>query len=414
MKSLSFAVLALRDFRLMLLARIFGIMALQAQDVIIGWQIYSLTHDPFMLGLVGLTEAVPAIVCALVAGHIVDISRPHRILLLCTAALAINLLVLLLVAGGIAVTPDKQVLPWLFGCIFISGMIRSFIMPSSFSLLPQVVERAQIPQASAWMSSGFQVSVIVGPVIAGLVYGGYGALIAWTIPISLMVLSAFIIAGMSKPKRHYRSSEKREAALVSIYAGWKFILESRTLLAIMTLDMFAVLFGGAISMLPAYANVVLGVGSEGLGILRTAPAIGAIVTAVILAVRPFKVIRATYLLWAVVGFGASIIGFGLSKTFLGAMLCLIISGAFDSVSMVIRGTLVQLLTPDSMRGRVSAVNSMFIISSNEIGAFESGATAKLLGLVPSIIFGGFATLAVAATTAWTSPKFRKLAISSHN
>ena len=196
----------------------------------------------------------------------------------------------------------------------------------------------------------------------------------------------------------------------SIAEGWKFIWQSRTLLSVMTLDMFAVLFGGAVAMLPAYADQVLHVGSEGLGLLRAAPAFGAGITALLLAVRPMKEIRASTLLWVVGGFGVCMIGFGISTVFWISMAMLALSGVFDSVSMVIRSTLMQLLIPDHMRGRVSSVNSMFFISSNEIGAFQSGLAAKLLGLVPSVIFGGACALVVVAITALASPKLRKTVV----
>ncbi len=410
MPSLSFSVLRLRDFRLMFLVRVFGMMALQAQDVIIGWQVYSLTRSPFMLGLTGLTEAVPAIACALVAGHIVDVGRPHRVFMFCVGALALDMLALMLIAGGMIGAPGGSVLPWLFGGIFLSGLARSFIAPTSYSLLPQIVSRAQIPAASAWLSSGFQLAAISGPAVAGIIYGGYGARAAWMLPATLMGVAFVLLAFISHPHRHYRSSEKHEPARQSIPAGWRFIWTHKVLLSVMALDMFAVLFGGAVAMLPAYADQVLHVGSQGLGALRAAPALGAIVSALVLAVRPFGQIRATTLLWAVTGFGFCIIGFGFSTAFWLSMLLLAASGAFDSVSMVIRQTLMQWLTPDAMRGRVSAVNSMFIISSNEIGAFESGLAAKLLGLVPSVVFGGIGTLVVVAMTALLSPTFRRTVV----
>lgn len=403
-------VLRFADFRATLLTRLFIMLAWTAQDVIIGWQVYSLTHDVFMLGLIGLTEAVPAIVCALVAGHIVDISRPYAVLLVCIAVLSANACILLLVGGELVAAPGG-ILPWLFGGIFISGITRAFTMPASFALLPQLVPRAHMSAASAFVTGGFQLATIAAPAIAGLVYGGYGARAAWYLPVGFILVALLLhITGISQAPRRWRSLEKREAATVSIKAGWRFIFTHKILLAVMALDMFAVLFGGAIAMLPAYADQVLHVGSEGLGALRAAPAIGAITAALILAVRPFSAIRARWLLWVIAGFGCCMIAFGLSQVFWLSMLCLIVSGMFDSVSMVIRSTLMQWLTPDAMRGRVSSVGSMFIVSSNEIGAFESGTAAALLGLAPSIVFGGVCTLAVVAITALLSPSMRKLTV----
>ncbi len=411
-KKLSLSVLRIRDFRLLLFTRMFVMMALQSQAVIVGWQVYSLTKDPFLLGLTGLTEALPAIACAFFAGHIVDIGQPRRIYTLCIATLALNTLALLLVAGHMPSLAKDTLLIFIFTGIFISGLARSFIMPSGFSLLSRIVVRTEIPAAMAWLSSGFQIAAIGGPAVAGLIYGGYGAGGAWMLPAFLM--SAALLTVSFLRTTHIRNAEKREPTLQSIKAGWRFILKTPVLLSVMALDMFAVLFGGAVAMLPAYADQVLHVGSEGLGALRAAPALGAVVTALMLALRPMKQVSALRLLWVVAGFGLCMIGFGLSTLFWLSMLFLIASGAFDSVSMLIRGTLMQLLTPDDMRGRISAINSMFIISSNEIGAFESGSAARLLGLVPSVVLGGIATLLVVATTALISPRLRKTVVSAQD
>ncbi len=405
---LSFSVLESSDFRLLLFTRMFSMMALQAQAVIIGWQVYTLTRDPFLLGLTGLAEAVPAIACALFAGHIVDISRPHRVYQWCLGALALNTAVLFVIGAGIVPLEKAAFLVSVYVAIFVSGFARSFIMPASFSLLAQIVARRDISSASAWLSSGFQAAAIVSPAVAGLIFGAYGALAAWLMPAFLMC-AAFGMMLFINPSAA-PLPERREPALKSIREGWMFIMQSPVLLAAMSLDMLAVLFGGAVALLPAFAGEILHIGPDGLGALRAAPAIGAIVTALALAVRPMKTIPATRLLWVVAGFGVCMIGFGLSTVFWLSLVFLALSGAFDSVSMVIRGTLMQLLTPDRMRGRVSSVNSMFIISSNEIGAFESGTLAKLVGLAPSVVFGGIGTLIVAGATAILSPNFRRTVI----
>ena len=404
--ALSINVLRTLDFKRLLFARAFAVLGLQAQAVIVGWQVYSLSHDVFILGLVGLCEAVPAIFSAFFSGHIVDNSRPHRIYCLALGFLAVNALALLVIAGGLMPVSVPHQIWFIFACVFLSGIARSFIMPASFILLSRIVARPDIPAASAWMSSGFQLSAILGPALAGLVYGGYGQTVAWCLPVLFLTLSVGMGLMMSIPHRVYRSAEKREPTMVSIKAGWSFILGNHTLLSVMALDMFAVLFGGAVSMLPAFADQVLHVGSEGLGLLRAAPAAGSILMGLFLALKPLKKVRARTLLWAVVGFGVTTIGFGFSSVFWLATLFLALSGAFDNVSMVIRGTLMQLLVPEGMRGRVSSVNGMFIISSNEIGAFESGTAASFFGLVPSIIIGGCLTLVVVATTAFISPKLR--------
>lgn len=412
MANLSVHVLRLADFRRLLCTRMCGLMALQAQAVIVGWQIYSLTKDPFMLGLAGLVEAVPAITCALFSGYIVDISRPHRVYLTCLSALALNTLMLFLLGGGILHPGDSSVVPWIFGGIFISGVARAFIMPSTFSLLPQIVPRSDIPAASAWLSSGFQLAAITGPAVAGIIYGGYGPTVAWAMPVILMTVAVLVVASMHTNTKQFRSIAKREPAAQSIKAGWRFIWHNQSLLSIMTLDMFAVLFGGVVAILPAYADQVLHTDAEGLGLLRAATAVGAIATALYYAFKPMKKIHAVNLLWVITGFGVCMIGFGLTTHFVVAFALLAISGAFDSISMVMRSTLMQLLIPDAMRGRVSSVNSMFIISSNEIGAFRAGTGAALLGLVPSIVAGGIGTLIVVAVTAWRAPKLRKLVVDS--
>lgn len=403
-----FAILRSRNFRLLLLTRMSVMMALQAQAVIIGWQVYSLTKDPFLLGLTGLVEAVPAILCALFAGHFVDNAQPKKIYTLCIAALALNTLLLLTIAGGMAEVQEKNLLLWIFGGVFFSGLARGFISPSTFTIMSLVVSKNDMPSGSAWMSSGFQVAAISGPAIAGLVYGGYGVTAAWMLPAALMC-TAFITVLALKPP-HRTLAEKREPAWQSIKAGWKFIFKNQVMLSMMSLDMFAVLFGGAVAMLPAFADQVLHVGSEGLGALRAAPALGAIVTALCLALWPMKKIEGKRLLTVVASFGLCMIGFATSTQFWMAMLFLALSGAFDSVSMIIRGTLMQLLTPDNMRGRLSSINSMFIISSNEIGAFESGTAARFLGLVPSVIFGGCATLAIVVATFFLAPKLAKTVV----
>lgn len=410
MANLSVNVLRLADFRRLLCTRMCGLMALQAQAVIVGWQIYSLTKDPFMLGLAGLVEAVPAIACALFSGHIVDISRPHRVYLTCLSALALNTFMLFLLGGGIIHPSDTSVIPWIFGGIFISGVARAFIMPSTFSLLPQIVPRSDIPAASAWLSSGFQLAAITGPAVAGIIYGGYGATVAWAMPTVLMSVAVLVAASMHPHTKQFRNSAKREPAAESIKAGWRFIWHNQSLLSIMALDMFAVLFGGVVAILPAYADQVLHTDAQGLGLLRAATAVGAIATALYYAFKPMKKIHAVNLLWVITGFGVCMVGFGLTTHFAVAFVLLAISGAFDSVSMVMRSTLMQLLIPDAMRGRVSSVNSMFIISSNEIGAFRAGTGAALMGLVPSIIAGGIGTLVVVAVTAWRAPKLRRLVV----
>lgn len=404
----SVEVLKIRNFRMLLVTRMCIMMALISQSVIVGWQIYSLTKDVFMLGLTGLVEAVPAIACAFFAGHVVDVGKPHRIYILAIAALALNTFALCAFAGGYVDIGKEYLLYLIYGCIFFSGLARAFIIPSSFSMLSVIVKREDLPAATAWLGTGFQISSIVAPAAAGLVYGGYGASGAWFMP-AFLLATAFVAVNAINAGPHARG-ERRESAVKSITAGWKFIWEHKVLLNMMALDMFAVLFGGAVAMLPAYADEVLHVGSEGLGALRAAPALGAVSMTLMLALYPMQRVSAVKLLWVVAGFGVCMIGFGISKIFWVSMVCLALSGMFDSVSMTIRGTLMQLLTPDNMRGRVSSISSMFIISSNEIGSFESGTAARLMGLVPSVVFGGVCTLIVVGVISSLSPALRKTVV----
>ncbi len=408
-RALSLSVLRLRNFRATLCTRMFITMALQAQAVVVGWQVYSLTKDPFLLGLTGLTEAVPALFCALFAGHVVDISKPFTVYRLTLFALALNTFVFLLIGGGLVEAPGGSILPWIFGGVFFSGVARSFVAPSAFSLVPKIVSHAEMPAASAWMSSGFQIATITGPAVAGLIYGGYGPRGAWIIPAFLMTMAFLVLNTMRLPP-HMPAGARNESAVKSIAAGWHFIFRHPILLSVMSLDMFAVLFGGAVAMLPAYADRILHVGAEGLGMLRAAPAVGAVAMSLAIAFNPLKVISARRLLVSVACFGLCMIGFGFSTSFGLSLGFLLLSGVFDSVSMVMRGTIMQLSTPDAMRGRVSAINSMFIISSNELGSFESGLAARYLGLVPSVVFGGVGTLAVVGAIAFLSPQFRRTRI----
>lgn len=396
-------------FVLLMLARMFGVSALHAQGVIIGWQIYALTKDPLLLGLTGLAAAVPALGCALFAGYIVDHSRSQRVALWCFGVLLLNTIALFLIGSDIIPLRVHSFLPIAYLAIFISGAVRSFIMPASFSLLAQIAARKDISSATAWMSSGFQVASIVVPALTGMIYGWLGPKVAWGLPLVAMsgafALMLFIPAG---PKRVV--AEEREPMIQSIRAGWSFIARTPVLLGAMALDMVAVLFGGAVALLPAISADILHAGPIGLGLLRGAPAVGAIVMGLLLAVRPMRQVSVARLLWVVAGFGISMVGFGLSTSIVLSIVFLGLSGVFDSVSVVIRQTLMQLLTPPEMRGRVSSVSSMFVVSSNELGALESGVLAKMIGLVPAVVVGGAGSVLVAGLAALWSPTLRKTVI----
>ena len=412
MPSSRWAVLQISDFRIILTTRLSAWLGLQMQAVIVGWQIYQLRPDPLLLGMIGLAEAIPAIACSFVSGHMVDVRRPASVLRLSLTTLFFNsILLCVAVAPQIRASEDARI-ALLFAAVFISGAGRSFTSPAVFSLMPQVVSRSLIAPASAWHSSMFQIATITGPALGGLIYATFGAQVAFAMPLFFMSIALFAVNLLSKKTRELRSQGTHEPFLQSIRSGLRFAFGQRVLLSTMALDMFSVLFGGAIAVLPIYADQVLGVGSTGLGLLRAAPAVGSIIIAFTMALRPMRVISGRTLLWAVAGFGVSTLLFAVSTNFLLSLICLAATGAFDGVSMIIRQTILQLLTPDHMRGRLSSISSVFITSSNEIGAFESGVAAKALGLVPSVLFGGAMTLIVVAATAVFAPELRKTRITT--
>lgn len=410
--SISSPILKIKDFRLLLLTRFMISFALQANAVIVGWQIYKLTNDPLLLGLIGLTEAVPAITSSFFSGHIVDISKPAKVHHISLFVMMINTFFILSAVVPHFGIHDNVRLIMLFVGVFISGAARSFTGPSVFSLISQIVPKPLLPAAAALNSSGFQFAAISGPALIGLIYGFFGPVVAFSVP-CFFATFAFISAGFISPKTDALASKpRREPFLQSLKAGIKFAFGHKVLLSTMSLDMFSVLFGGATAVLPVFADKVFHTDSTGLGILRAAPAIGSVIISLYLGLRPMKVISGRRLLFVVAGFGLAILGFALSKNFYLALFFLSLSGLFDGVSMVIRGTILQLLTPDNMRGRVSALSSMFIISSNEIGAFESGVAAKYLGLIPSVIFGSIMTLFVVGTVAVVVPELNETKIES--
>lgn len=410
---LSLAILRLAAFRALIGTRFFVLLGLQGQAVIVGWQIYVLTKDPFMLGLVGLAEAIPALTCSLWAGHIVDTKRPERVYVWAIGALMINALFLLLFGGGYIGISEALLVALLFVGVFASGLARAFVMPSVATMIPLLIPRSHLSAANAWMSSTFQIGAIGGPAAAGLLYAAFGAGGAWLMPFLCLSIATILAMGI---KAMSPCSEEKitEKTLQSIATGIRFIWNNPILLSVMALDMFAVLFGGAVALLPAYAESVLHVGAQGLGALRAAPAIGCVFVALYLSLRPLRQLSGAQLLGVFAGFGVCMIGFGLSQNFWLSFFLLAVSGAFDGVNIVIRNTVVQLLTPQAMMGRVSAIKGMFIISSNEIGAFESGLAARVMGLVPSVVFGGIAALCVVGSVAFLSPSLRRLRITPHD
>ena len=398
----------LQEFKKLMTARFFFTFAVQMQAVVIGWRMYELTRDPLYLGLIGLTEAVPAIGFALHAGYIVDRSRPlvvyRRVIL---GSLLSGVVLLLSQLPQFAFDHQIQVIA-LFVSSFLTGLARSFSQPAIFAVVPRIVPREQLARASAWTTTALQIARIAGPAVGGLVFGFFGTRAAAALVCAFLLVSVgamFMIRTEIKAPAQSKAQGSRKQELLS---GLSYVFKHPILLPALSLDMISVLFGGVTALLPIFASDVLMIGAKGLGVLRAAPAIGAAITSLWLTRRDIQEKAGPWLFTSVAGFGACILVFGLSRSFALSILALGLSGAFDSVSMVIRGTAVQLSSPDSMRGRISAVNSIFIGSSNEIGEFESGIAARLLGTVPSVIFGGVMCLLTVAVTAVVSPSLRRL------
>jgi MFS family permease len=377
-------------------------VGLQIQAIVASWLIYEKTHDPFSLGLIGLTEAIPALGLALPGGHLADRYSRWKILMLTTALMLVASLVLVLYTFF---STDSGIWP-IYGVIFLIGIARGFYNPAQSSLWPQLVERKDYVNVSVWNSSMWQIGAVTGPALGGIFYAMLGA--AWTSLIVCVLIVFTLIAYAfigDRPVPHDKSSEPM---MQSLKAGIKFVFGERILLSAISLDLFAVLFGGAVALLPVFAAEVLHTGPEGLGLLRSAPAVGAVIMAAVLAFFPPNKNAGLKMIVCVAIFGLCMIGFALSTNFVLSFVLLLVSGMVDNVSVVIRSTIMQLLTPEAMRGRVAAVNSIFVGSSNEIGAFESGAAAKLLGLVPSVVFGGIMTLLVTGITWKAAPQLKKL------
>ena len=382
------------------LARFFVVASLEMQSVAVGWQIYELTHSALDLGFVGLCQFLPGILLFLVSGHVADRFNRRNLLILCYVGFATcsGLLLFATHWGEPSVRP-------IYAVLVLLGVVRSFNGPVSRALLPQLVPEEHFPNAVAWHSTIFQAATILGPSIGGLVYAAFrGASAVYATAVASAVV-AVICTTMVRLNVGARVREPIN--LSSVLAGLRYICQRKVVLGSISLDLFAMLLGGAVALLPVYAREILHTGPWGLGLLRTAPAVGAAAMAVLLAYRPLKRRVGATMLWCVSGFGVFTIVFGISRSLIVSLLALVLVGATDMVSVVIRATLVQLLTPDQMRGRVNAVDMMFIGASNQLGEFESGATARLFGTVPAVILGGVGTLIVTAIWAWRFPELRR-------
>lgn len=390
-----------RSYLGLLSFRIQVVLSYQIIVVVAGWHIYELTHDPLALGLIGLAEVIPYVCFALFAGYAVDHHSRRMFGVMAALFTGVNALALL---ATTVIEPDHPAL-WIYGAIACGGAARAFIGPSYNALFALILPREHYGRAAGIGSSVFQFGLVAGPALGG-------ALVGWVSMTAAYALSAVLAISAAITLWTLRIAEptpaKSTAVFASIGEGLRFVFGKQILLGAQALDMFAVLFGGAVAMLPAFVQDVFHYGPEGLGILRAAPAVGAITVGIILARHPLNHHAGRWLLAAVAGFGLCIIAFALSVSFWVAAFLLTLSGLFDGVSVVMRSTIMQLETPDGMRGRVASISGIFIGSSNELGAFESGVAARLMGLVPSVIFGGVMTLAVVAATAYLAPQLRKL------
>ncbi len=401
-----YASLYIKDFRFFIFARLCITLAIQIQGTIVGWQIYELTHDPLSLGLIGLAEAIPAITVSLYAGHVADIMDRKKIIFTTIGILfgcSASLLFFTFDSGKFVF--DYGVTP-IYLVIFVSGIARGFLSPATFSFMPQLVPRELYANAISLNSTFWEAAAIGGPMMAGLIYGFFGISASYAVDVLLM--ASGLIFYFNIPNRPVPSSSTDQSVFAKIKEGIGFVFSNQIILAAISLDLFAVLFGGAVALLPIFAKEILNSGPEGLGLLRAAPAIGAVATAVYLTHNPIKKHIGKILLWCVAGFGLTMIGFGLSTNFWLSIGLLVMSGMFDSVSVIVRSMLIHTLTPENMKGRVSAVNSIFIGSSNEIGSFESGSVAKLMGVATSVVFGGLMTLGVVGVTGLKAKKLRRL------
>lgn len=399
----AYASLRIPDFRRFIIGLFAFTIAIQIQGTVVGWQVYELTHDKLALGLIGLAEAVPFIGAALYAGHIADRHDRRRVTLAALVLLVVCAATLFLLA---LLVRSNVLLPAIYTVIAASGLGRSFLMPARQALGAELVPRELYGNAITWRSGTWQLAAVLGPAIGGLLYAVGGATLAYAADVVLMIAGFAAIALVRH--RSVIRPEHMEAVMRSLGTGIRFVWREQIILGALSLDLFSVLFGGATALLPVFADDILRVGPEGLGLLRAAPAIGAVATSVVLAYAPPFRNSGRILLRAVAAFGFCMIAFGLSTSFAVSVGVLALSGAADMVSVFIRSTLIQTMTPTHMLGRVSAVNAVFVGSSNEIGAFESGVTAKVFGTVLSVVMGGVATLAVVAVAAARLPALRRL------
>ena len=394
----AFSVLRYRDYAVYAAARFLNSLAWGMLSVAVGWQVYQLTHNALLLGLMGLSQFLPFVLLVLPAGHVAD--RSDRRLVLVSAysvqGVCSGVMLLFTLSGSTRVWP-------IFAAMILAGCARAFSMPTTQAMVPNLVPREVFPKAVAFNSVSLEVATIIGPSLGGVLYL-LGPLVVYGVAFAM----GAAVVGLVYSIRPVRAVESPDASVSDLLGGLRFVMHRPVVLGAISLDLFAVLFGGATALLPAYASDILHIGPAGLGTLRAAPSIGAAITGLVVGVWPIERYVGRWMLGGVALFGLSTVVFGLSGSFALSLVALICLGAGDTISVFIRGILVQLETPDAIRGRVSAVSSMFIGASNQLGEFESGVTARWFGLIPAVVLGGIATLVVVATYTRLFPQLRTM------
>lgn len=396
--------LKISNYRNFIFTRFFLTLAYQIVAVVIGWHIYKLTNDVLALGLIGLAEAIPAISVALFAGHIADKHNRKKIMQFSMLVMLIGAIGLLIVTY--ASFPVSLQVNAIYMLIMLIGLGRGFYAPAGQAILNQLVSKEQLVKGSTIYSTTWQIASIAGPASAGFLYNFLGITYSFVVIVILFSI-AFTFLSLIKVTKH-QVEMKQQSIWLNLAEGIKYVFNNKIILGALSLDLFSVLFGGAVALLPAFADEILNVGATGLGYLRAAPSLGASLTMIAFSFYGSFKRPGQTLIMVVAAFGACMIGFGLSTNFYLSLALLFLSGAFDSVSVIIRGAIMQIFVPDNMRGRVSSINTIFIGSSNEIGAFESGVAARLLGIAPSVVFGGTATLVVVIIAQWKAKTLKTM------
>ncbi|MEO8960935.1 MAG: MFS transporter [Ginsengibacter sp.] len=403
-----FAAVKVSEYRNLLIGRFAFIMGLRMMSTLIGWWIYLLTNDPFAIGLVGLSEVIPALSMALYAGHVIDQSEKRKLLLKGIIFYFLAVVAMIFVSGQFVAQhlSNHGIAICIYLIIFCTGIFRAFTGPVFGAMIAYIVPRNDLQNATTWSQGTYLSASVAGHATGGFLIAITGITGTLITTAGLIIISFFFLLKLKpKPASIIKGAVR---TWESVKEGLRFVYRTKELFSSLSLDLFAVLFGGAVALIPIYARDILNVGPEGFGILNGASDLGSILIVIILTIFPAKRKQGKKLILAVGGFGICIIIFGLSKIFLLSFVALLISGMLDGISVIVRGTITQLKTPDHMRGRVMSVNSMFVNSSNELGQFESGVAAKLMGTVPSVIFGGSMTLLVVILTWFKSPTLRKM------